>query len=262
LLDQETIDKLKVLGTDQSPEPIIFGNFPEQMVVYANAAALKLFGYKEEELLGKPLSVFIPPESMGQNTADECDRVHRKFVEKFVQGSEMREFGQERELMAWDSGSKRFPVGLKVFKCLIDGEFYIGEVVRDRTMEIQIRKELADKTVELEQQAEELLDAKRDAEIEYLKQRANQKKSQTMLLVVYFLGGMSIYTFCLPMVISVFRRVPQEFFSLSRDATMLLISTLGAVIGYMFGQGQRKEEPMEIRSESNGNISAKSQAKK
>jgi len=70
-------------------------------IVLVNRQAAKMFGYEEEELLGRGIDLFVPESSQ---------RLHHLQVESFFQANVPRVMGSGREVLARDRSGREFPV--------------------------------------------------------------------------------------------------------------------------------------------------------
>jgi len=91
----------------------------------ANDAAVQMFGYDSDGLVGSPVSVLIP--------GTYRDR-HQSFIDSYRMTGEARLIGKPRELVAQRRDGKLFPIELAVSR--VDGplgdDLYVG-IVRDLT---------------------------------------------------------------------------------------------------------------------------------
>lgn len=87
----------------------------QQVIVTANKAALIMFGYEKEELLGEHLNILIPVRYKAN---------HHEHFDKFMKDSEKRQMGHGRDLFGVKKDGTQFPVeaGLNPFK--VDGECF------------------------------------------------------------------------------------------------------------------------------------------
>src|SRR5690606_32076185 len=103
---QNREDILKILSDAVSEGIVVVDE--DQNIVSTNASANAMFGYEDNELVGKTLNTLIPVE------------YHHKHVEhfnSFYKHSEKRSMGQGRNLYGLTKNNLRFPVevGLNPF---------------------------------------------------------------------------------------------------------------------------------------------------
>ena len=101
----------------------------QQVIVTANLAALEMFGYQKQELLGKDLNILIPMKYKAD---------HHQHFDGFMKDGKKRQMGHGRgDLYGVRRDGTQFPVeaGLNPFQ--IDGQSYVMSLVVD----ISARKE-------------------------------------------------------------------------------------------------------------------------
>ncbi|WP_346883544.1 PAS domain-containing sensor histidine kinase [uncultured Algibacter sp.] len=105
----------------------------EQIIVATNKASNKLFGYDDEELVGKQLETLIPKK---------YHHNHPKHVNSFLENSGKRQMGQGRDLYGQRKDGSVFPleVGLNPFT-IYDND-YVMALVIDITLRKQAEEEL------------------------------------------------------------------------------------------------------------------------
>ncbi len=106
----------------------------KQKIVASNSAAENMFGYDDDELLGKPLDTLIPSRYHGH---------HAQHVEHFIEKSEKRQMGHGRDLQGIRKNGEEFPVeaGLNPFE--LYGSTYVMALIIDITERKIREKELS-----------------------------------------------------------------------------------------------------------------------
>jgi diguanylate cyclase (GGDEF)-like protein/PAS domain S-box-containing protein len=106
-----------------------------------NPATVKIFGYDEDELLGKSISMLMPDRDAGE---------HAEHVQRFVRSGRARILGMGRETVAQRKDGSTFPIDISVSKAEVeDGLVFVG-LIRDITerkraeAELQAAKEAAE----------------------------------------------------------------------------------------------------------------------
>jgi PAS domain S-box-containing protein len=120
-----------------------------------NRAAQEIFGYGEDEALGRNLTLLMP---------ERYRKRHANGIQRFIDGGKSRLVGGMAEFEGLRKDGTEFPLELSLGSWQTDDEVYFSGVLRDVS--------------ERKRAEEELLEAKTDAEI------ANEAKSQ-------FLANMS-----------------------------------------------------------------------
>ncbi|WP_273565657.1 sensor histidine kinase [Maribacter halichondriae] len=96
----------------------------KQEIVATNSSAEEMFGYKKDELLGKPLDTLIPKR---------YHKNHDRHVDEFIKKSQKRQMGHGRDINGIRKNGEEFPVeaGLNPFE--IYGSTYVMALVIDIT---------------------------------------------------------------------------------------------------------------------------------
>ncbi|MCJ7465948.1 MAG: PAS domain S-box protein [Maribacter sp.] len=105
----------------------------EQQIVATNSSAKEMFGYVEDELLGKPLDTLIP---------SKYHHAHKHHFEDFIKKSGKRQMGMGRDLYGVRKGGEEFPVeaGLNPFE--LYGHTYVMALVINITERKKAEQEL------------------------------------------------------------------------------------------------------------------------
>lgn len=113
----------------------------KQIIVAGNTAAAHMFGYKQEELLNKPLNILIPVK---HRTA------HPKHFQGFLRESDNRQMGHGRDLYGVKKNGEEFPVeaGLNPFE--MDGRRYVMSLIIDITVRKETQRQIRELNSELE----------------------------------------------------------------------------------------------------------------
>lgn len=146
------------LALQAAPSGImVAGNRGE--IHYVNQALADMFGYRMEDLLGKPVEILIP---------DQFVDAHRRHVENFAHSPQPRTMGTGRDLEGMTKNGRRFPVEIG----LSPAQTSFGRVVVATVIDITERKAIEERLHQHEEQLEELvaertqalLDAQREKE--------------------------------------------------------------------------------------------------
>jgi PAS domain S-box-containing protein len=139
---------------EYATEGVILTN-DDGRIVLINPAALKLFGYEENELLGKQIEELIPTR---------FHHNHQAYREGFYRQPSNRTMGHGRDLFARNSLGEEFPVEVSLSFFKQRNEFYVIAFV----VNIRERKEAEKRLIEQKDQLEKVTFAirKLNAELE------------------------------------------------------------------------------------------------
>jgi PAS domain S-box-containing protein len=87
-----------------------------------NSAATALFGFTEEEVLGKPIELIIP---------ERYREAHQKGIQRVTSGGPSHVIGKTVELAALRNDGSEFPVELSLATWFLDDERYYTGIIRD-----------------------------------------------------------------------------------------------------------------------------------
>ena len=106
-----------------------------QEIILCNEAALELFGYTADELVGKRLETLMPTRFR---------RDHGHHVRRFgASPLRSREMEERNRIHAVDSTGAEFPVEIAISKIKVDGLLEYTAIVRDITERVRLMDELA-----------------------------------------------------------------------------------------------------------------------
>jgi PAS domain S-box-containing protein len=95
----------------------------DQTISFWNRRAQELFGYSEEEALGKPLGLILPKEFTSS---------HGSFVADFLNSTEnSRLMGQRGEITGVTKSGREIPLEAAITKTVIEGQPVLSAQVRD-----------------------------------------------------------------------------------------------------------------------------------
>ncbi len=167
---------------DGVSEGIIVVN-KKQEIVAVNSSAEKMFGYENGELEQQPLNILIPQKFHPH---------HDSHFNGFMQKSESRKMGQEKDLFGRTKNNQEIPieVGLNPFE--IYGMELVMAIVIDisdrknnekkiENLNSQLEKKIKDRTLELNNTIEKLKKLNLEYENEIKKRLAAEKKIKVAL---------------------------------------------------------------------------------
>jgi PAS domain S-box-containing protein len=106
-----------------TPDALVLANADGQ-IVFWNAGAHKLFGHTEEEALGQPLNLIIPPRYRD---------AHAEAFRRICQTGESKLIGRTIELHGLRKGGKEFPLELSLATWHAKGMRFFSAFLRDLT---------------------------------------------------------------------------------------------------------------------------------
>jgi PAS domain S-box-containing protein len=149
---------------DNATEGIILTNQRGEIVL-VNPAALQLFGYNKEELLGNAIEKLIP---------GRFHHAHTGYREGFYKKPGNRSMGHGRDLFAKTKTGEEFPVEVSLSFYKQKNEFFVIAFIVDITQRKESERRLLEKREQLEQITEEIRTLNADLE--------NKVEERTMIL--------------------------------------------------------------------------------
>lgn len=139
--------EMKFRSVAQSAVDAIVSTDANDRVIFWNDAAKGIFGYSEDEVLGKPVTILIP---------ERYRAAHRAGVERFLATKQPVMIGRVAELQAVKKGGAEFPIELSLSTWTAkDGTLFTG-IIRDVSKRIEAQKSLQQRTEEARQRTGEL----------------------------------------------------------------------------------------------------------
>lgn len=134
-----TEDKFRAL-LESAPDAMVIVDASGTMTL-VNAQTERLFGYKREELLGKPVEVLMP---------DRFRRNHLGHREQYAKVPRLRMMGSGMELFGRRKDGTEFPVKISLSPFKSKEGILVFSAIRDITLQKRAQKQLAEAKETLE----------------------------------------------------------------------------------------------------------------
>lgn len=108
---------------DTAPDAAVVSD-QNGFIVSFNAAAVRQFGYREEEAIGRNLRILMPEPYQSE---------HDRYIERYKQTGERRIIGIDRVVVGKRKDGSTFPMKLAVGETQSDGKRYFTGFIRDLT---------------------------------------------------------------------------------------------------------------------------------
>lgn len=142
-MPQKKEDIFNVL-LDSMSEGVIVVN-EQQIIVEANSAVKKMFGYEKDELVNEPLKKLIPPNFHGK---------HDGHFQGFMKEKKYRQMGHGRDIIGLRKDGSVFPLEAGLNPFTIYGKNYVMSIIIDITARKKQEEELNELNNSLEQKVE------------------------------------------------------------------------------------------------------------
>src|SRR5262245_43122007 len=106
-----------------TPDALVLAN-AEGNIVFWNPGAERMFGYKQEEALGQPLTLIVPPHYRD---------AHNKGFQRICETGESKLIGRTVELTGLRKGDKEFPLELALATWHAKGKRFFSAFLSDLT---------------------------------------------------------------------------------------------------------------------------------
>ncbi len=122
-------------------------------VVFWNKGAQQAFGYTEEEILGRPLTVLMP---------ERYHEAHKQGVQRFLTTGEAHAIGKTMELNALRKDGSDFPIELSLSTWYSRENLFFSAILRDITERKRAEQQLKEAFEELKRSQEALEERNRE----------------------------------------------------------------------------------------------------
>jgi len=140
--DREAIDQLRVADArwraiiDAAVDGIIVIDSAGRIEAF-NASAERMFGYGEDEVVGKNVSMLMPEPHRSQ---------HDGYIERHIRTGERRIIGVGRAVAGRRRDGQSFPVHLSVGEFEIDGQKHFTGILHDLSRRTELEEQLREAT--------------------------------------------------------------------------------------------------------------------
>ena len=100
-----------------------------------------MFGYEEEELVGKNVNILMP---------DDYAREHDQYMKNYLKSGEKKVIGFWREVIALHKNGMIFPILLNVSEIWVNNKRWFTGIIHDMTEQTKVLKELKEAKEESE----------------------------------------------------------------------------------------------------------------
>ena len=139
--------ELRFRSVAQSAVDAIVSSNSKDEIIFWNKAAEHIFGYSEEEVLGKPVTMLIPPR---------LREAHSRGVLQYKKTGIPALIGKTVEVPALRKSGAEFPIELSLSTWTAKGETFFTGIIRDISARKEAEKELQRRTEEARQRTTEL----------------------------------------------------------------------------------------------------------
>lgn len=137
LKDSEAL--FKAVATQAHDAIVIIDSNDE--VIFWNKAAQQMFGYKQEELIGKKMHPILAPDKYAER--------YKQAFKKFIETGKGDALNKTVELTALRKGQKEFPIELSLTGLKIKNKIHALAIIRDITQRKQAEAAIEQKNTEL-----------------------------------------------------------------------------------------------------------------
>ena len=119
---------------NSTPDAMLFVNM-QNKIILVNAQFEKIFGYSQDEIVGKKLDILVP---------DRYKKNHSRMVQKFFEFPNVRPMGSHLKIYAKKKDGSEFPADISLSPLQTEEELLVTAAVRDIT-----KRQEAEEQIEL-----------------------------------------------------------------------------------------------------------------
>ncbi len=116
-------------------------------IIFWNHGASKIFGYEEKEVMGKSVTMLMPPS---------LRKAHKKGLKRFLETGVPKIIGKTVETQAWARGKREFPIELSLATWKSHDEIFFTGIIRDISERKKAQKVLEDLNAQAKRRTDEL----------------------------------------------------------------------------------------------------------
>lgn len=158
-------------STAQSAADAMISIESDGKIIFWNQAAEKIFGYSNEEIMGKPITLLMP---------EQFREPHQKGMNRVISTGKSNLMGKTYEMVGLRKDGREFPVELSISSWKTKDELFFTGIVRDITERKIMEDELKISHDELEsrviERTRDLMNANKALRTEIVERRRTEKK--------------------------------------------------------------------------------------
>ena len=141
----------------------------EGIVKIWNLSAERIFGYSRNEIMGQPITIIIP---------EKYKKKHDEGLKRFLQTGQNKIISKSIEIAGMTKEGEEIPIELSLsFQKTENNRYSFTGIIRDRTFEVNAKKQLIEKSNKLEEYSQAL---EQKVEARTLELRETNKKLEEM----------------------------------------------------------------------------------
>lgn len=134
-------ERLFLESIEANPDAVVLVDEAGE-ILHANALIREVFGYRREELMGRPIDVLIPERFRNR---------HANHLGKFFSAAHTRRMGEALELKGLRKDGTEFPIDVALSPLHANGKLLVAAAIRDMSVYRKLEAELRQRSHELEE---------------------------------------------------------------------------------------------------------------